>query len=257
MSGGVWVVLPTYNEAENIEPIVHALMPVVDGVSPKGYRIVVVDDASPDGTGVIADALSERMAEVGVIHRPSKGGLGPAYVAGLSLALEHDAEFALTMDADFSHDPRDVARLVTAARSGADLVLGSRYVDGGGISEWDLLRRVLSRGGGWYARTVLGIHVRDVTAGFKCFRASALRAIDVSTVRSHGYAFNVELTYRAIKAGLRVVEVPITFRDRRAGVSKMSGRIALEASWRIPQMRLRWSRDGAARRAASQVALRR
>jgi dolichol-phosphate mannosyltransferase len=239
MSGPPWLVLPTYNEADNVEAIVSAAHEVLSRAAPEGFRILVVDDGSPDGTGRLADGLTERHEEVRVLHRPGKGGLGPAYLAGFAAALEGGAGYVLEMDADFSHDPEDLARLLAAARDGADLVLGSRYVDGGGVTQWNAVRRAVSRGGCWYARTVLGLQIRDLTGGFKCFRREVLEAIDLPTVRSQGYAFQVELTYRAVGRGLRVVEVPIVFHERREGASKMSGRIAVEAFWRVPQMRRR------------------
>jgi dolichol-phosphate mannosyltransferase len=239
MSGPPWLVLPTYNEAENVQAIVGAAHEVLSRAAPEGFRILVVDDGSPDGTGALADALAERHEEVRVLHRPGKGGLGPAYLAGFAAALEGGAGYVLEMDADFSHDPEDLARLLAAARDGADLVLGSRYVDGGGVTQWNAMRRAVSRGGCWYARMVLGLQVRDLTGGFKCFRREVLEAIDLPSVRSQGYAFQVELTYRAVGRGFRVVEVPIVFHERREGASKMSGRIAVEAFWRVPQMRRR------------------
>jgi dolichol-phosphate mannosyltransferase len=239
MSGAPWVVVPTYNEAENVEPLVRELLGALAAAAPDGHRVLIVDDNSPDGTGAIADRLAEGHAQVEVLHRTTKQGLGPAYIAGFERALACGAGYVVEMDADFSHDPADVGRLLAAARQDADLVLGSRYVAGGAVLNWGRLRRVVSRGGSWYARRVLGLDVRDLTGGFKCFRAEALRTIGIDHVRSRGYAFQVELTYRAARAGLRVVEVPITFRDRERGISKMSGRIALEAAWRVPQLRLR------------------
>jgi dolichol-phosphate mannosyltransferase len=239
MPGPAWIVVPTYNEAENLEPLVAAVRATVPDA-----RILVVDDASPDGTGAIADALAAGDDHVEVLHRPGKAGLGLAYVNGFAHALRAGAGFVIEMDADLSHDPGDVPRLLERARAGADLVLGSRYVDGGGVRDWDLLRRVISRGGCRYARTVLGVGVRDLTGGFKCFRATTLRAIDFETVRSEGYAFQVELTYRALARGLRVEEVPITFRERSAGESKMSARIAVEAMWLVPALRIARRRDG-------------
>jgi dolichol-phosphate mannosyltransferase len=240
MPGAAWLVLPTYNEAENLEAIVAAAREALAGAAPDGYRILVVDDGSPDGTGRIADALAARHDEISVLHRPGKGGLGPAYLAGFDEALRGGAGHVLEMDSDFSHDPADLARLLAAAREGADVVLGSRYVAGGGVhAEWHAMRRAVSRGGCWYARTVLGLAVHDLTGGFKCFRREVLEAIDLPTVRSQGYAFQVELTYRAVRRGFKVAEVPIVFHERRKGASKMSGRIALEAFWRVPQMRLR------------------
>jgi dolichol-phosphate mannosyltransferase len=224
----VWVILPTYDEAENLETIVAAVLAAVPGV-----RILVVDDASPDGTGEIAEALEG----VEVLHRPRKSGLGRAYVAGFAHALAAGADTVVEMDADLSHDPADLPRLIAPLAAGADVALGSRYVPGGGIQDWDALRRGLSRFGCSYARRVLGVPVRDLTGGFKAFRASALEAIDYATVRSQGYAFQVELTYRALQRGLRVEEVPIVFREREHGDSKMSALIALEAAWLVPALR--------------------
>jgi dolichol-phosphate mannosyltransferase len=206
---------------------------------PGEHRILIVDDGSPDGTGTIADGLAAQHADVEVLHRTTREGLGPAYLAGFARALDGGAQFILEMDSDFSHDPADVARLLGALDEGADLVLGSRYVRGGRVEDWGIVRRALSRGGSWYARRVLGLPVRDLTGGFKAFRRRVLEAIDLPTVRSRGYAFQVELTYRAIGAGFRVVEVPITFRDRELGRSKMSARIALEAVWLVPSLRKR------------------
>jgi len=232
-------VLPTYDEVANLEPLVGAAMEALAGAAPEGFRVLVVDDASPDGTGRLADELAARHAEVSVLHRTAKEGLGPAYLAGFAAALEGGAGSVLEMDSDFSHDPADLARLLATVHGGADLALGSRYVRGGGVPEWSALRRAVSRGGCWYAQAVLGLRVRDLTGGLKCFRREVLEAIDLPSVRSRGYAFQVELTYRALRRGFRVVEVPIVFHERREGTSKMSGRIALEAIWRVPQMRLR------------------
>jgi dolichol-phosphate mannosyltransferase len=201
--------------------------------------VLVVDDSSPDGTGAIADRLAAEHVWLEVLHRSKKGGIGPAYLAGFRHALARGAAFVLEMDSDFSHDPADLARLLAAVRSGADLALGSRYVPGGGVSDWGLLRRLVSEGGSAYARIVLGLRVRDLTGGFKCFRREVLESIHLDGVRSRGYAFQVELTYRAVRAGYRVVEVPIVFRDRQRGQSKMSWRIALEAALLVPGLRFR------------------
>ena len=239
MPGPAWIVVPTYNEADNVEPLTAGVRAAVPEA-----RILVVDDGSPDGTGAIAAAIAARDGAVEVLHRPRKAGLGLAYVSGFARALAAGAGYVVEMDADGSHDPRDLPRLLSRARASADLVLGSRYVAGGGVEDWDLLRRAISRGGCRYARTVLGVGIRDLTGGFKCFRAATLRAIEFETVRSQGYAFQVELTYRALALGLRVEEVPITFRERRAGESKMSARIALEAMWLVPALRLARRRDG-------------
>ena len=239
MTGLAWIVVPTYNEAANLGVLVRGVRE-----SAPEARILVVDDSSPDGTGRLAEELAAADPHVEVLHRPAKAGLGLAYVNGFAHALRAGAGYVVEMDADLSHDPRDLPRLLAAAEAGADLVLGSRYVAGGGVEDWDLLRRVLSRGGCRYARSVLGVGVRDLTGGFKCFRADTLREIDFETVRSEGYAFQVELTYRALAKGLRVEEVPITFRERSAGESKMSARIALEAMWLVPALRIARRRDG-------------
>jgi dolichol-phosphate mannosyltransferase len=231
------LILPTYNEAANIEQILTASGEVLSTAAPEGFRILVVDDGSPDGTGELADAMAARHDWVRVLHRKEKAGIGLAYLAGFTHALGEGAGYVMEMDSDFSHDPRDLARLLEATRGEADLALGSRYVPGGAVSDWGLLRRFVSEGGSAYARLVLGLQIRDLTGGFKCFRREVLEAIDFATVRSRGYAFQVELTYRAVQAGFRVVEVPITFRDRENGQSKMSWRIAAEAMWLVPMLR--------------------
>ena len=230
----IWLVIPTYNESANIEAIVESSLEVL----PDSRRVLIVDDASPDGTGQIADRLAEENHDIAVLHRGRKEGIGPAYVAGFREALAGGAELVAQMDADFSHDPRDLPRLLEAAE-GADLVVGSRYVDGGGVTDWGPTRRAVSRWGSAYARAALGVGVHDLTGGFKVFRRPVLEAIDLESLASLGYAFQVETTFRAIRAGFRVVEVPIVFRDRRVGASKMSGGIILEAAWRVPAMRLR------------------
>jgi dolichol-phosphate mannosyltransferase len=239
LSGAAWLILPTYDEAENLEAIVTAAHGVLAACTPdERFRILIVDDDSPDGTGRIADSLASRLPGVEVLHRPVREGLGPAYLAGFERALTGGAAYVFEMDADFSHDPADLARLLRAVRDeGADVALGSRYVVGGGVTDWGLVRRAVSRGGSRYAALVLRLAVRDLTGGFKCFRAEVLRSIDLESVRSRGYAFQVELTYRAVRSGFRVVEVPITFRDRRLGRSKMSWRIAGEAAWLVPRLR--------------------
>jgi dolichol-phosphate mannosyltransferase len=240
MLSPVWVLVPTYNEAANLEPLVHAVRGAVPGA-----HVLVIDDGSPDGTGVIADRLAAEHSDVEVLHRPRKGGLGGAYVAGFTHALAAGAATVVQMDADFSHDPTDLPRLLERVAAGADLALASRYAPGGGITDWGRLRRGVSRGGCAYARRVLGVGVRDLTGGFKCFRAGTLAAVDYASVRSQGYAFQVEVTYRALQLGLRVDEVPIVFREREHGRSKMSARIALEAAWLVPALRLRhWEDSG-------------
>ncbi len=238
--GVPWLVLPTFNEAPNVSAVVRAAHAVLTRATPEGFTILVVDDDSPDGTGRLADALAEELPEVRVLHRTVREGLGPAYLAGFHHALADGAGYVLEMDADFSHDPADLTRLLDAVRSGrADLALGSRYVPGGGVTDWSLLRRVISRGGSLYASLVLQLRLRDLTGGFKCFRREVLEAIDLPTVQSKGYAFQVELTYRAVQGGFRVVEVPIVFRDRQQGQSKMHWGIAREAAWLVPQLRRR------------------
>ena len=229
------VCLPTYDERENLEPMLRALAGVLDT---DRDRVLVIDDNSPDGTGRVADRLASELTWVDVLHRQAKQGLGPAYVAGFKAALAAGAELVLAMDCDFSHDPKDVPRLIAACEAEADLALGSRYVDGGGVERWGIVRRAVSAGGSLYARTVLGIPVRDLTGGFKCFRRHVLETVDLDAVTAKGYAFQVEMTYRTIRAGFRVVEVPIVFVDRVLGGSKMSRAIIAEAVWRVPALRL-------------------
>ena len=237
MDGTAWLILPTYNEAENVEAIVRAAGEALARAPCEDHCVLVVDDGSPDGTGELADRLAAAHPWVQVLHRTAKEGIGPAYLAGFRHALQGGAAYVLEMDSDFSHDPADLVRLLTAIEGGADLALGSRYVPGGGVEDWGLLRRFVSEGGSTYARLMLSLRVRDLTGGFKCFRREVLEAIHFDSVRSHGYAFQVELTYRAVRAGFNVVEVPIVFRDRQRGQSKMSWRIAAEAMWLVPQLR--------------------
>ena len=225
------VCLPTYNERENLERILLALRD-------KGVSVLVIDDNSPDGTGELADRLAAELDHVQVLHRERKEGLGPAYLAGFRRALADGAELVLEMDADFSHDPADVPRLIRGT-SDAEVVLGSRYVVGGSIANWGRVRRFVSAGGSLYARRVLGVPVRDLTGGFKCYRREVLEALDLDAITSRGYAFQIETTYRALRAGFRVLEVPITFADREHGGSKMSRAIVLEAIWKVPALRLR------------------
>jgi dolichol-phosphate mannosyltransferase len=225
------VCLPTYNELENLEPMLRAL-------GDKDVRVLVIDDSSPDGTGELADRLARELDYVDVLHRETKEGLGPAYLAGFRRALSDGAELVLEMDCDFSHDPNDVPRLLAAVEGGAGLALGSRYVPGGGVRNWGLVRRVISAGGSLYARVLLGVRVRDLTGGFKCYRRRALEAIDLDAIETKGYAFQIETTYRVLRAGFEVVEVPITFADREVGGSKMSKAIVAEAIWKVPGLRL-------------------
>jgi dolichol-phosphate mannosyltransferase len=225
------VCLPTYNERENLERMVRTLHEL-------GVSVLVIDDNSPDGTGQLADRLAEELDGVEVLHRERKEGLGPAYLAGFRRALTDGAELVLEMDCDFSHDPADVRRL-TEATGEADLALGSRYVEGGSVGNWGLVRRAISSGGSFYARILLGVPVHDLTGGFKCYRRAVLEAIDLDAISSKGYAFQIETTYRALRAGFRVVEVPIRFVDREQGGSKMSRRIVLEAIWKVPALRLK------------------
>ena len=226
------VCLPTYNERENLERMLRAI-----GEAAPGVRVLVIDDGSPDGTGVIADRLAAELGYVEVLHRAAKEGIGPAYIAGFRRALELGADFVLELDCDFSHDPAAIPVLL-AATSDADLVLGSRYVPGGSVANWGLSRRLISSFGSAYARLVLGVAVRDLTGGFKCYRRAALEAIDLDAVAARGYAFQIETTYRVLRAGLRVVEVPIRFVDREHGGSKMSRTIVLEAMWKVPLLRV-------------------
>jgi dolichol-phosphate mannosyltransferase len=225
------VCLPTYNELENLEPMLRAL-------GDKDVRVLVIDDNSPDGTGELADRLAQELDYVDVLHREHKDGLGPAYLAGFRRALSDGAELVLEMDCDFSHDPNDVPRLLAAVEGGADLALGSRYVPGGGVRNWGLVRRVISAGGSLYARVLLGVKVRDLTGGFKCYRRGVLETIDLDAVEAKGYAFQIETTYRVLRAGFKVIEVPITFADREVGGSKMSKAIVAEAIWKVPGLRL-------------------
>jgi dolichol-phosphate mannosyltransferase len=236
MKARLWVVIPTYNEAANVEPIIRATTAELQRLGVRDYRVLVVDDNSPDGTGQIADRLAQELDTVEVLHRDTKRGLGHAYLAGFAVALAGGAELVIEMDADFSHNPRYLGELLEAATD-ADLVLGSRYVSGGGVRDWGLLRRVISRGGGWYARTILRVDIRDLTGGFKCIHRNVLEGIDLPSVRAEGYVFQIEVTYRAVLAGFTVREVPIVFTDRTVGASKMSTTIAVEAMWRVPRLR--------------------
>jgi dolichol-phosphate mannosyltransferase len=235
--GPAWLVLPTYNEAENLQGLVAR----VKDQLPADGRILIVDDSSPDGTGEIADRIAGDDASVEVLHRHRKEGLGPAYIAGFRRALDSGAGKILEMDADLSHDPADIPRLLAAVDEGADLAIGSRYASGGRVEDWPALRQFISRAGSAYARLVLGVPVRDLTGGFKCFRREVLEAIDFGSVKSRGYSFQIEMTYRAIKRGFRVTEVPVVFRDRQVGTSKMNHWIVAEAVWRVPLLRLRGS----------------
>jgi len=228
---GATICLPTYNEHENLEPMLRALAPL-------GVRVLVIDDNSPDGTGELADRLARELDFVSVLHRERKEGLGPAYIAGFKRALADGADLILELDCDFSHDPADVPRLIAACEAGADLALGSRYVQGGGTVNWGRTRRLVSTGGSLYARMLLGVRIRDLTGGFKCYRREVLERIDLDAIHSKGYAFQIETTYRTLRAGFTVVEVPITFADRTAGHSKMSRAIFLEAVAKVPVLRL-------------------
>jgi dolichol-phosphate mannosyltransferase len=236
MDARVWVVIPTYNESMNVDRLVSAITEQLNRLLPGEYRILIVDDNSPDGTGERAEEIARQLKTVEVIHRPAKAGLGRAYVAGFDRALSQGAELIVQMDADFSHDPKYLADLIAAA-SDADLVLGSRYVAGGGVRDWGLVRRAISRGGSLYARTILRVRIHDLTGGFKCIRREVLETIDLASLRAEGYVFQIEVTYRALKAGFRVKEIPIVFVDRAEGTSKMSARIAIEAIWSVPRLR--------------------
>jgi dolichol-phosphate mannosyltransferase len=243
MSRTVWLIIPTFNELANIERAVAASCAELERVAPGSFHVLIVDDSSPDGTGELADRLAAASGgTIEVLHRAEREGLGPAYLAGFARALDGGAGLVFEMDADMSHNPADLGRLIAAIDAGADLALGSRYTAGGAVTHWGPLRRFISRGACLYARIVLGLPIRDLTGGYKCFRREVLEAIDLSSVRSHGYVFQVELTLRAVRRGFRVVEVPITFTDREHGHSKMSTRIAVEAAWLLPQLRLRGER---------------
>jgi dolichol-phosphate mannosyltransferase len=229
------VCLPTYNERDNLEPMLRTL----EGLLEDGDRVLVIDDGSPDGTGALADRLANELPFVDVLHRERKEGLGPAYLAGFKRALADGAELVFELDADFSHDPADLPRLRAAVEAGADLALGSRYVRGGTVRNWGLLRRLISRGASLYAAVFLRMGVKDPTGGFKCFRRAVLEAIDLDRITARGYAFQIETTFRARRAGFRIVEVPIAFTDRTEGHSKMSRAIVLEAVWRVPLLPFR------------------
>jgi dolichol-phosphate mannosyltransferase len=230
------VCLPTYNERDNLEPMVRALGEQIDT---DRDRVLVIDDNSPDGTGDVATALAAELPWVEVLHREEKAGLGTAYIAGFRHALAERAELVLEIDCDFSHDPKEVPRLIATCETGADLALGSRWVEGGGTVGWGRGRMFVSRGGSLYARTILGVDVRDLTGGFKCFRRTVLETIDLEAIGAKGYGFQIETTYRALRAGFRVVEIPITFVDRRVGESKMDGSIVVEAMLQVPVLRYR------------------
>ena len=225
------VCLPTYNERENLEAMLRALEPL-------GVEVLVIDDNSPDGTGELADRLAAELDFVSVLHRERKQGLGPAYLAGFRRVLAGDAEYVLELDCDFSHDPADIPRLLAACEAGADLALGSRYVPGGGTANWGLARRIVSWGGSFYARVLLGVSIRDLTGGFKCFRRHVLESLDLDAIESKGYAFQIETTYRVLRKGFTIVEVPIRFVDRTEGESKMTRGIFLEAVRKVPLLRL-------------------
>jgi dolichol-phosphate mannosyltransferase len=246
MTPAVWITLPTYNEAENLERLVRATVRELERAVPGSGHLVIVDDSSPDGTGDIAQRLSGELPQVEVLHRPGKEGLGKAYLAGFRYAHARGADLVIVMDADFSHDPTHLPALIEAAET-SDLVLGSRYVSGGQIVDWPPLRRLLSRGGSFYARTILGVDIRDLTTGYRCIRREVLETIEPSTLRSQGYVFNIELTYRALRAGFKVAEIPITFRDRHAGHSKISLDIAFEALLLVPRLRRMPAGDRSAR----------
>ena len=240
-AGPVWIVLPTYDEAENVVPMTRAVLASLDGAGLEG-RVLVVNDGSPDGTADLAEAVGRDEPRVAVLRRPLKQGIGPAYRAGFRRALDDGAALVVEMDCDFSHDPALLPALV-AATGDADLVLGSRYVPGGGVARWGPLRRAISRGGCWYAQRILGVDVRDLTGGFKCFRREVLEAIPLDEVTAAGYGFQIEMTYRALLAGFRVAEVPITFTERERGSSKMSRRIVWEAAALVPRLRWRLRRQ--------------
>jgi dolichol-phosphate mannosyltransferase len=227
------LIVPTYNEVDNVARVAAEFLAPVPG-----SELLFVDDASPDGTGELIDRIRADDPRVHVLHRAGKLGLGTAYLDGFRWALARDYPLVVEMDADFSHDPRHLPELLAAIEAGADVAVGSRYVEGGGTRNWGLGRRLISRAGGRYARTVLGVDVRDMTAGFVCYRREALERIDLDDIRSNGYSFQIEMKYRAHRAGLRIAEVPIVFEDRRVGQSKMSRAIVAEALWMVWKLRL-------------------
>lgn len=228
------VCLPTYNERDNLEPMVRALGEQLDTGRD---RVLVIDDNSPDGTGDLADELAAELSWAEVLHRPQKEGLGPAYIAGFKHALAAGAKLVVEIDCDFSHNPADVPRLIASCEAGADVTLGSRWVKGGGTVNWGAGRKLISRGGSLYARTLLGVGVRDLTGGFKCFRREVLESIDLDAIVAKGYGFQIETTYRVLRQGFSVIEIPITFVDRRVGESKMGGSIVVEAMLQVPMLR--------------------
>jgi dolichol-phosphate mannosyltransferase len=238
--GPIVICLPTYNEADNIEPMLHALTRTLDGCG----QVLVIDDGSPDGTADLADAFADEHGGVQVLRRTRKEGLGPAYVAGFRQALDMGADRIVQMDCDFSHNPADVPRLAAASEQ-ADVVLGSRWIRGGSVVNWPLRRMALSRGGSLYARRVLDVEIRDLTGGFKCWRRDVLETIGLDRIKTSGYGFQIELTFRALSAGFSVAEVPIRFADRRVGESKMSGHIALEALRGVPSLRWALAKEAA------------
>lgn len=231
MNSKTLVIIPTYNEIENIESLIGAIHARLPGAS-----ILVVDDNSPDGTGGLVERLSEKDERVRLLRRPGKLGLGTAYIAGFKYALEHGFEYIFEMDADFSHDPAYLPDFLEAARE-ADLVIGSRYVEGGGVENWPLFRKIISMGGSLYSRIILSLPYRDLTGGFKCFRRKVLETLPLDEVRSEGYSFQIEMTYRASKKGFKIREIPIVFKDREGGKSKMSWTIFFEAFYRVWQIR--------------------
>lgn len=222
----VTVVVPTYNERDNIRHIAAAVLL-------HGYSLLIVDDNSPDGTGDIADELADQIGSVDVLHRPEKGGIGPAYIAGFEAALTRGADVIIEMDADFSHNPEDLPRLVEEIADGADLVIGSRYVPGGSTPDWPALRQFISKSGNFYARHMLGIGIGDATAGYRAYSAAALNRLPYQEAQASGYGFQVEMAWRAVAAGLNVREIPIVFRDRELGTSKMGTPIVIEAMWLV------------------------
>jgi dolichol-phosphate mannosyltransferase len=233
MDDSCLIIVPTYNEIANLPTLVEAVFEQLPHA-----HLLIVDDGSPDGTGRLADELSDQDKRLQVLHRPGKLGLGTAYIDGFRYGLARDYQYFIEMDADFSHDPRYLQELLRRAQNGADVVLGSRYVAGGGTKNWGFGRKVLSRGGSLYARTVLGVEVRDLTGGFKCFRRRVLETLKLSAIRSEGYSFQIEMTYRVLKEGFRVEEMPIVFVDRRVGQSKMSRAIFVEAIWMVWRLRI-------------------
>jgi dolichol-phosphate mannosyltransferase len=239
MSNQVLIIIPTYNERGNLPSLCHRIFQQLPQAT-----VLIVDDNSPDGTGALAEELRQADPRIQVLHRPGKQGLGTAYLAGFRHGLAQQFDYFFGMDADFSHDPKYLPQMLATAQQGADVVIGSRYIEGGGTQNWGLWRQCVSRGGSLYARSILGVPIRDLTGGFKCFKRRVLETLDLDALHSEGYSFQIEMTYRSLKQGFVVKELPIIFVDRRVGQSKMSKAIFCEAVWMVWALRLGWKLGG-------------